>query len=241
MGTRVTYAPGYKTYIKKTTVRALQAAFQSDYYDEQFKNLRVTLEYPLDRANWPAILVSYREAWVRNAGLAHQEYLYDTNGELRAFQHSMFKGALSFEVLALSPLDRDILSDSIVELIRFGTLETVTNDFFTEVYDDSTIFGSQLTMNSDELTPLNDSVSPTPWDAEDSKIYETGYSIDVFGSYYSADRVNEAVGYLERINVYPYIYGEEAPDPAPLSIPWLYTNVYSDDGRIISRSEISAS
>src|SRR5437879_5590758 len=101
----------YKTYIKTTLVESLQSVF-SGHVDPQFQSVKATIEYPQEQALFPCVIVRFFERDIRNAGIAHSEII---NGQ--PVKHYLYDGDLELSVHAETSLDRDLISDTIVQTL----------------------------------------------------------------------------------------------------------------------------
>lgn len=201
MSLRPEPAVQYKRLIKRTLVSALKTVFSEDYPDPQLKNLYVSTGFPLKREQFPGIIVDYRENNVKSAGVAQIEYLESESFLTVPAKHFMFDGSIQLKCVALSPLDIDILTDSVVELLGFGRLDSLLNKFFEKVYDD-VADSAQIAFRSDYLTPLGDTTMSTMWNSEDALIYQSGYAVGCFGGFYNTIKELDVTNYIEDIIVY---------------------------------------
>lgn len=201
MARRPEPAVQYKRLIKRTLVSALRTVFSDEYPDPQLRNLYVSLDHPLKREQFPAIIVNYEESSVSNAGVGHVEEIFNEDYLVVPLKHFRFRGKLRFRCYALSPLDRDVLSDSLVELLAFGRLDTLLNKFFEGIYEDVSDT-AQISIHSDHLDGIGESVSKTLWNAEDVLIYETGYYVECSGGFYSTMKEDDITDYINQIVVY---------------------------------------
>lgn len=225
----------YKRYVKRVVIDALRSVFTNVYPDPQFRNLNIALEYPLKRELFPAIVVNFDESRVLNTGVGHVEF----SSINQKFFHYMFEGALELRILTLTPLDRDVLSDSIVELIAFGRLQSLTREFFEAIYSDDNN-GGQIMFNSDVLTPLGENVSLNNWGEEDQPVYQTGYRVELNGAFYSNAKSSPFLTWIDQVNIYPWAEGEPRPDPNPLTVTWEGSPVHEDEAVVISQFQIES-
>lgn len=181
----------YKTLVKRTMVRALRSVFTERFYEDQFKNLHIVPEYPMKKQQYPAIVVRYAGSSVTNAGVGHEEIFYDDAGNLRLWYHRLFTGTVELVCLGTTVLDRDILSDAVMEILSFGWLDDIRGEFFDEVYGDIedpvsvVTMLNQLHLNTDIITPGTESAAPAPWEPEDTLIYQDSLSVNVLGGFYN--------------------------------------------------------
>ena len=244
-GVRQRQTISYRTLVKTTLVQALREVFTSSYYDEAFRNLNVYTSFPLDKAKWPLILVDYHGRAVRAAGVGHVEMFKDNFGQFREWEHRRFQGTVEFTIITLSPLDRDILADSLIEILTMGRLDELLTRFFWTVYgepsDQKQSFLNQLALNTDEIHEGGDSEGPAPWQPEDVIVYQTSIMLDVFGGFYNLI-TTDALEFVWKVNMEPYPQGE-----IPVSITyrpdvaWTPPFEYADtDGYATGQAEISA-
>lgn len=191
----------YRRLIKRTLVAALKTVFTEDYPEQQLRNINVSTAFPLKRENFPAIIVNYNESAVMNAGVGHIELIQDENFLTIPAKHFRFEGSIEFVTTALTPLDLDTISDSVVELLAFGRLDSLLNKFFDRIYRDVPD-SAQISFHSDYLNPLSETQMATMWGSEDGIVYQGGYSIAVSGGFYSMLRERDVAGYIEDILVY---------------------------------------
>jgi hypothetical protein len=184
-------------------IPALRKVFGGDYdRDPQLKGrgqgLKITQQYPFEKGDYPCIVVQYQPQVVDNAGVGHYEIFPDQNGVLRQWNHNRFEGTLQLELHALSTVDRDIISDALVELIRFGRLDEVLNVFFETIYpkttrpgdffplpEDDYIALTQLMLNSDQVMSAGDGAQVPTWGAEDQLVYTATHTLELHGGYYN--------------------------------------------------------
>lgn len=211
MARRLEPAVQYKRLIKRTLVSALRTVFSNEYPDPQLQNLYISVEHPLKREQFPAVIVSYDESSIRNVGVGHVEELQDDDFLTIPAKHFMFEGSIRLQCYALSPLDLDVLSDSVFELLAFGRLDALLNKFFDAVFS-GVPDSAQISVHSDYLSPLGESSMTTYWGSEDGLVYQGGYSIACSGGIYNTVKDDDATNYIEDIVVYgsqPYLEEEE--------------------------------
>lgn len=235
----------YKTTINRTIVRGLKDVFTLAYPDSQFQNLNIATQYPLSETEYPAIICTYREASIPNAGVGHTEYFPAPDGSLRKWKHRRFEGTMEFMVYTLSPLDRDILSDALVEVLSFGELDALQNNFFVRVYGDIGVeVGTlgllhQISLNTDRIDAIGESSSIAPWQPEDVLVYTSGYTLECNGGFYNSLRTTPPLGYIQNAIIEPYIDLTLIDDLDPNN-QWSFVFDYDDSGSIQSTAVISA-
>jgi hypothetical protein len=224
-----------------TLVEAIQAVFNEDYPEAQFQNLHLTLDFPTEPQEYPAILVSPNITRVYNAGLGHVEYFRDPEGNLRKWMHRGFEGSLDITLMTLnSSLDRDVLADSFLEMISFGKMDAQLNEFYWRVYGnpideyDQALARFQLGIGTDDISGGGNSTGPTPWQSEDDLVFSKRFSMPIMGGFYNA--ISESLNaYVRRIDMYAYINGVD--DAAEF---WVSEREYDDYGVVEGKGEASS-
>lgn len=216
----------YKTYLKQCIVEALGAVFE-DHPDTLLRDTKVRLQSSFEEADYPTIVVGYQETTVNDAGIGHYERCQDAISGLWYKQYRKhYYGNLTFTISALSTLDRDLISDALVETIMMSPVRAYTNFFLTRIYDPEEFermksmpigsigtahYYNLLNIGNQKLQPGGESAVPAPWGPEDVLVYQTSYSVATFGEVLS---LPPAVLYtlISDVRSYPYI----APiDPVP--------------------------
>lgn len=170
------YSPiNYKIQIKRVLVDALR-----EYCTESISNTMnevfVTIEYPQVAERYPTIIVGFQE---RKLASPIGHYELDQN---LAQGRWIFEGDVTLEILALTSLERDYISDHIVNLAAFGKLNGIT--FEKNVVSNSTV---DIQMNLGYLQPTGGetTMSGVSWGLTDGRIYQCGYSFPIIGSFKS--------------------------------------------------------
>lgn len=202
-------AAHFKTFVKRAIVTALRSVFTDAYPNTEFRNLPVLLEYPQAKIKYPLMIVKFNDGDIMNAGVGHEEWAFDINGQYRKYFHYRFEGSLEFHLYTLSSLSQDLLSDSLIDVIAFGKLQSLTNEFYNTVFDEYAN-GGQLMLRTDLIQSLGVSVGKPFWNPEDTVLYEGGYTIACHGGFFSTgdDPVH---AFFDTIHILPYIEGEERP------------------------------
>lgn len=251
----------YRRLVYENVISGLRAVFNENYIrDPQFANLKITPQYPLKRVDYPCIVVEFQDQKVVNAGVGHVEWFPDPLGVYRKWNHNRFEGRLIFTIHALSPLDRDILADALVEVLRFGRLDQQLNRFYEIIYPEHlpppwdseapdpnpfyeynvSLFG-QLMLDSDQIFGSGNSATIAPWQPEDVLVYTTGYSVALHGGYYNT---NNQISWdrFSRIVIDSYQtdqFGRELPFPGHAEIAWFPPFVFEDQARTKGVAQIS--
>jgi hypothetical protein len=241
---RQIYAPGYRVLVKTAITRALRQVFDNFYSgDPLLQNMSIDSSYPLKKPDYSnMIIVWFRPARVENAGVGSIEYLYDSQGVLRPFLHSRFEGRIELEVLAMRPSDLDQIVDAVMEVLRFGSLETQTNQFFDTSYGYAADNTAQLMMNTDIIYDSGDEMIDAPWGTErgNNMIFRTKLSFELHGAYYSVDLATEGASPITEVDVYPYLEGTDKPDGRFSVNEWSDAEHREDAGLVWSTALVHA-
>lgn len=244
---RVERVVSIKRAIKDVMIQGLRDVFTTEYQDSAFKSLRVVHEYPQDPMEYPCIVVRWKGRRYPIAGVGHYEVFPDPLGVYRRWEHRRFEGDFEFEVASLSALERDKLSDALLEVLSFGTLTAALGGLLVRAYGDvnspynpmSLLF--QINLNTDEPEEGGDSTDLAPWQTEDALIYTSSFTMETTGGYYNAIPSDPAgLQYIESAELLVYIVGDDLPfsvvgDPAQ----WVYTFSYVDDASVAGKGVIS--
>jgi hypothetical protein len=181
--------------VKRAVVVALRDAISGTTLSGMVNGSDVTvdMEYPMKKEHYPGIWVQFSFNEMVNAGVSH-EIIQKTIGEdqqvnwepIREFQ---FKGRVSLTIVALTSLERDRLSDSVISMLMFSRPPEYV---LTKPDEDTKQFRQlisslaqnpyiSMTINHDELIPGGQSMTTgVPWD-EEIPGYEDTYSFDILG------------------------------------------------------------
>jgi len=250
----------YRRLVYRNVIAAVKSVFDSGYDREtQLSQIKITQQYPLKKLDYPCVVIDFQDQRVLNAGVGHVEWFRDPLGAIRKWNHSRFEGMLNFNIHALSTLDRDILADAIVEMVRFGRLDDQLNRFYEIIYPEHTppppptnpdtywqdynysLFG-QLMLDSDQLTGHGNSAQIAPWQPEDVLVYTTGYSVVLHGGYYNTNPAQDW-SRVTRIVIDSYQtdqYGVELPFPGHAEIAWSPPFQFLDEDQVSGGAVISA-
>lgn len=227
----------YKTWVKEALRQALSTVFAAHPDDILKDNTNVVIDFPIEEVHYPAVVVRFYEREIKNAGIAHLEHIEDVNnlGTYIKYQQSLYNGDIEFAVYALSSTDRDLISDALVQTIRFAPMEAYTNQFLQHIYAPTSVpseneggaydpsMDHMVNLNTDVVRGFGESQTIAPWLPEDVLVYQTSYRIGIFGQFYSRTPVNFNYGLVEHVEQYPYnsSAGEPIPNPNPEDpTPW---------------------
>lgn len=213
----------YKIGVKREIVHALSLVFKDQYPDEQLRNrVRVSSTFPFAEIRYPFILITFSEGPIRNVGLGHYALEQDPNKwnpdpttlddqpSGRIYKHFRFQGNINFNILALSPQDRDMLSEGLVNILAFSDLMPEFAPFWNEIRDSDYISIALLT---DEITPGGDTDFIAPWDPEgDERVFSATYSVPIFGEFFT-DPISGGMIRISQVDT--YAFSGNFPDDPP--------------------------
>lgn len=188
---------GFMRTIKTTAVQAIQQSFEISYPAPDAgggaKPPFVSVEYPIEQAQYPAIWVDYEGAELRTVGIAYTEM--DAAGA--AYARWRFAGHVAFTIVALSSNERDMVYDQLLGLTSFAAQSEFPSTF-RQVVEAAPLVASVWSFDSAEDRPS--SAAPgTPWGTLEV-IYERGFALQVIGEFVS-DPFNQALVNLAEIRV----------------------------------------
>lgn len=215
----------YLALLKSCIVEGLRNCLGQTAPNPNFRNLNVSIEYPLAKQDYPGIWVNYDDSdSLEIAGIDHKEFVLDTEGLPHEVTRWIFAGQVSLTCVALSSLERDTLYDEVVRLFAFGRIEKATPSFRDQIENNDFI---AVYANWDQLRPHGDAAAPgTPWGTEDEVVYEKSLAFDVEGEFVSNWEGN-ALMMLSKVNVMGVaVDADDDPigmDPLALSVPNQFT------------------
>lgn len=217
----------YKTFIKRTIVEALQNAFAG--YEESLTlgKAKIGLNYSTERVDFPAVIVKFYEKTIKNAGVGHVEWGEDESnpGKFIEYKHSMYQGDIALEVYGLSSLDRDTISDAIVEVVTMGEVGPESKSFSERIYE---AIGESpysewhfINVNSDLLSGYGEQQMIAPWIPEDTLVYQCEYRFPIMGEFYSLTPKAGpgSTALLKEVDIYPWDPSPGSTDIAPRDFP----------------------
>jgi hypothetical protein len=202
----------YKVGIKRQVVQSLRKVFLSpDFPDPDMANkINVELTYPIVKERYPAIFVSYIDKSVRDSGMGNYYYVSKSDGTTGIARQWFFEGSIRFDILALDPLERDILGAALAGMLAFSKDDQVLGLFRKYVTNEEFV---SLQPNFSHLDGGSESVTKPPWDNENEIVYKSSYSMEVLGCFFT-DPESAYGGNLvtiEDIRAYPYRADQDIP------------------------------
>lgn len=202
----------YITPLKTLVVTAFLQTFDSLYPVQEFQDLNIGLEYPVDAQNYPSIWVDYDDTQpLLKAGIAHVETEDADGNAVAAFTRWRFQGYLSVTVVSLTSLERDRLFDEVVRVVAFGEQNSVVGRFKETIATNELIAAN---LNTDRIEARGSAAAPgTPW-GTDELMYERTMNLEIIGEFVPDSTTGTLVN-LTRIVQIP----TETLDPANLIDP----------------------
>lgn len=197
----------YVVPLKGAIVEALRATFTNGYPEADFSNLWCSIEFPMDKSNYPGIWVQYDDTEeVSIAGIGHTEVVLDEQGSERTVTRSRFGGVITMTCVALSSLERDRLYDELIRMLLFARVEPQVSTFRTLIEQNDLV---AMNVDFDKVRAAGDAAAPgTPWGTEEM-LYERSVAINVIGEFISS------YGTLYRLSkIIELGYPEGTPEPA---------------------------
>lgn len=187
--------PRFIEAIKTVIIQALQGTYDSQFPETVFQNMYISMEYPLLETHYPGIWVRFSFNKLQTVGIAS----YFLNSENRQYKQWYFEGTTTLQVFAMTSLQRDRMSDSLIYMFAFGDLDSPEARFLKSIYDNSYI---SVSLNTDELNPGGQSENiGAPWQ-EDQIIYNDSYAFQMVGQFASDVQTGQLVE-LSAIDIDP--------------------------------------
>jgi hypothetical protein len=213
----------YKVGIKRQVVQSLRKVFESpNFPDKELANkINILLTYPIVLERYPAIYVSYTDKSIKDSGLGNAYFVANADGSQTWTRQWFFQGLINFNILALDPLERDILSAVLANMLAFRLddplyglfKQYVTNEEFVSLQPNFSVFNGG-----------SESERPAPWNNKNEFIYSANYSLDVLGSFYTQPGSdNYDLVTIDDIRSYPYRDDQPAPQiptTQPIIVDW---------------------
>jgi hypothetical protein len=206
---------GYLRTIKTTAVQAIEQSFLAQYPAPDAEGgsaaavqPHVSIEYPVDQVNYPAIWVDYEGAELRTVGIAYTQM--DDQGN--AYARWRFAGHVTFTIVALTSNERDLIYDQLISMTAFAA----QSDFpsvFRQVVENAPLIASVWSFDSVE--DRSSAAAPgTPW-GKMEVIYERGFALQVLGEFVTHPSTQALVN-LSEIQVVANMGG--FPDTSIISV-----------------------
>jgi hypothetical protein len=208
----------YLSPLKALLVEAVLQTFDQTYPVAQFRDVHCSIEYPVEKQQYPGIWVDYDDTKpLQTAGVDHLETTV-TGGTTSRYRRWKFAGYASYTIAALTSLERDRLYDEMVRVLAFGDRSPATLRFRSYI-ESNDLMAANFDFDQIE-TRGNAAVPGTPW-GTDEIIYERTLTMEVVGEFVSDAETGLLVP-LSAIHVLDpdvYFTDPEAPPPMQVSDP----------------------
>jgi len=194
----------FTTAVKTCIVEALVSGFNSlnptgSYPSSTSLDLTpnsVTIEYPLEEVQWPALFVQFRPSKSQWTGLNPTTYS-GAASPWTASREIYFEGALDFQILAMHSEERDRLWDSLNNLILMNEFSPGATAFYNSINQNDLV---GITLLSSTVQSLGDTVSPgTPYSPEELT-YEATLRVQCVGEAYE-NKFSQSVQGISAVTV----------------------------------------
>lgn len=182
----------FTTAVKVAIVEALNDAFDAlgPRADSTTKDLTpnsVTIEYPLEEVQWPALYVQFRPSVVRWSGLFPDEYSVASGVTISGSQAisinrtGYFEGNIDLQILAMHSEERDRLWDGLYNLVLMNPASPASQAFYSSLANNDLI---GITILPSIVTNMGDAVAAgTPFSPEELT-YEASIRLQCVGDFY---------------------------------------------------------
>lgn len=212
----VSSSPRFIESVKRVIVSALKTTFDINYPDPQFRNMYVSMEYPLLERHYPGLWVKFSFNKLQSAGIG-SFFVDKSNNKYKMWY---FEGRATLQVFAMTSLERDKISDSLIYMFAFGDLNASNQRFKQAINQNSYVY---MTINSDELIPGGQEENiGAPWQP-DAIVYNDSYSFNLVGQFASDINTGSLV-VLDKITFSSYV------NPSVNGAPPLPTPFPPNDG-----------
>lgn len=172
----------YLVHLKTMFVDGLKQTFDKTYPAADWRDIHVSIEYPIREMDYPGIWVDYDDTDpLQISGVDHTEFILDDQGRPVPVSRWKFAGYISMTVTALTSLERDRLYDELVSVIAFGRNPETPRGRFRAYVDTNDFIAT--TMQYDQIQPRGNVSAPgTPW-GTDEMIYERTINLEIIGEF----------------------------------------------------------
>jgi len=190
------------TAAKIALIEAIQAGFAaigqaSSNSTIDLSPRSVTIEYPVQEIEWPAVYVQFRPTRTQYTGLSPNIETQNSDGTWQSVRHGYFEGAFDLEILAMSSEERDRIWDTLTNLILMNDMANSSSAFYQSIAADQLI---GLTISPGQILQVGDTVNPgTPWSSEELT-YESTIRINCIGEFYE-DKYTQTLLPIDQITI----------------------------------------
>jgi len=205
---------GYLRTIKTTAVNAVQQSFTSRYPEPDSaggtsEQPFVSIEYPVEEAQYPAVWVDFETSELRTVGIAYTQ----TDPQNNAYARWRFTGHAVFTIVAMTSNECDMIFDQMVSMTAFAA-QSEFPSVFRQTVEAAPLVASVWSFDTVEAR-ANAAAPGTPWGTMEV-IYERGFALQVIGEFVT-DPYSQALVELSAIDVVMTEAG--FPDSTIIQIP----------------------
>lgn len=205
----------YLIGVKREIRDALRDVF-AQVPDARLRATNISLEWPLTPAKYPAIFITFSEGPIENVGVAHFD-IDDTNSIAKQWK---FRGTVNFNIAATSPFERDVIANTLVQIIAFGDTVPEFQRFHQDIHDYDF---AAIKLMTDRIMPGGEATAPVPWEDENAQLYTRSYSVELFGEFFTDPQTAQLIS-ISKISLWPYTSGMAVPTgsthPDDADVPW---------------------
>jgi hypothetical protein len=172
----------YLVELKTLLTRSMRQVFDATYPNAQFRNLRIGIEYPNARTDYPGIWVDFEPTG--DIEIANRkEYSVDpVSGTSRMNMRWYYKGYATYTLVALTSLERDLLFDEVTSVFAFDKVSDEAAKFRASIESNDLIAAN---FDFDKIGQRGFAANPgTPW-GTDEVVYEVTVAMGCFGEFIS--------------------------------------------------------
>ena len=198
----------YKVGVKREIINALRKVFGPTYPDANLADkIQVISEYPWKEVSYPMIIMQRKPGEIRNVGIGHYEMVFDGVRPAKLL-HWKFKGTLTLEVFALSPLDRDMIITGLMNLLAFGREIPTFSDFHHDLMNGDFV---DMQINTEVIEESGDGVAQVPWGTDEEPVFTDSVSVNLLGEFFTNPTTGGLIE-IDRVVAYPYRYDQPVPE-----------------------------
>lgn len=200
---------------KSILTAAMQATFTPTYPVTDFQNLYISIEFPLEEQNYPAMWVGFEPLGQIERGGIDNEYkgtMTNPDGTVSTFSLWRATGYGTFTIGAMTAGQRDRLFDEVVRVFAFSAESQVTP--FRGLIEENPLIA--MNMNFDQVAVRGMSENPgTPWGTSEI-LYEATLAVEAVIEFASDQAANLTP--LSKVLVDPTDIKDQITWP-PLTVP----------------------
>lgn len=141
----------------------------------------VTIEYPIEEIEWPAVYIQFRPTTTQYTGLAPDILAQNQDLTWESIRQGYFEAAIDLQILAMSSEERDRIWEALINLFLMNNMSPASTALYNSIAEDDLI---AMTILPGQVLQVGDTVSPgTPWSPEELT-YEATIRVKCLGEFY---------------------------------------------------------